>query len=192
MSAPDTTREEARQILALLPLLRQWITARVQQAGRANDLSLRQYAALHGIRDGASSPGELARLWQVTPAVITGIVDRLERRGLVLREPDPDDRRRLCLALTAAGLAANDAVERALTDDLAAHLANVPAAQRAELRRSLDLLHRAFAAVDESAIMQAQLSADDEMPGWHDEEAGGQSFAAQDEVSRGDLVGAGA
>lgn len=191
MSAPESTSEEARRILALLPPLRQWITTRVQQAGRANDLSMRQYAALHGIRDGATSPGELARLWQVTPAVITGIVDRLERRGLVRREPDPDDRRRLRLALTEKGLAANDAVEQALTADLAAQLAKVPAAQRAELSRSLDLLHRTFAAADGHCPLPAPLNADDDMPGWNDDdEAARMSPSESAPAASRDLVSA--
>ncbi len=114
--------DRAQQTLALLPVLRRWVTARVRWVGADADLSLRQYAALTGISQGASSPGELARLWQVTPAVITGIIDRLERRELVRREPDPNDRRRLRLALTDAGLAASTLVERALTEELAAQL----------------------------------------------------------------------
>lgn len=44
-------------------------------------------------------------------------IDRLERQGLVRREPDPEDRRAVFVALTAAGLR--------LVDDVApAHLAN--------------------------------------------------------------------
>src|SRR3954464_976631 len=105
----------ARQTLALLPTLRTWVTARVNRAGADACLSLRQYAALHGIRQGASSPGDLARLWQVTPAVITGIIDRLERRELVRREPDPDDRRRLRFALTDTRLPASPHAPRVLT-----------------------------------------------------------------------------
>src|SRR3954464_131507 len=134
----------ARQTLALLPTLRTWVTARVNRAGADACLSLRQYAALGSIQHGASSPGELARLWQVTPAVITGIIDRLERRELVRREPDPDDRRRLRLALTDAGLAASTLVERALTEELAAQLFQASPRELAELGRSLDLLQRTF------------------------------------------------
>ena len=119
----DQASDCARMTMELLPVLRRWVAARVQWAGADSDLSLRQFAALRGIAEGASSPGELARLWQVTPAVITGIVDRLERRGLVRREPVPEDRRRLCLALTSTGQQASEAVAWALTGDLAAQLA---------------------------------------------------------------------
>ena len=140
--------EQARQILALLPVLRQWVTARVQTAGVDLGLSLRQYAALHAIREDRCSPGDLARLWQVTPAVITGIVDRLERRGLVRREPDPADRRRLRLALTESGLKATAEVERALTDDLTAQLNLTTPEELAELGRVLDVLQHTFAALE--------------------------------------------
>lgn len=34
---------------------------------------------------------------------LTGLVDRLEARGLVERQPHPDDRRVKCVGLTAAG-----------------------------------------------------------------------------------------
>jgi DNA-binding MarR family transcriptional regulator len=161
--------DRARQTLALLPILRQWVTARVHWAGADAGLSLRQYAALSGIRQGASSPGELARLWQVTPAVITGIIDRLERRALVRREPDPDDRRRLRLALTETGLAASMVVERALTEDLAAQLSQATPQELDELGRALELLQRTFAALEEKTPRPVEMSAGDSLPTWDDD-----------------------
>src|SRR5215210_4889531 len=151
----------ARQALALLPVLRRWVTARVHRVGADAGLSLRQYAALGGIRHGASSPGELARLWQVTPAVITGVIDRLERRELVRREPDPDDRRRLRLALTETGLAASALVERALTEELAAQLAHASPRELAELGHALDLLQRTFTALEEQTPRPVQMNTGD-------------------------------
>jgi DNA-binding MarR family transcriptional regulator len=179
--------DRAEQILALLPVLRQWVTARVQSSGAHRGLSLRQYAALHGIREGASSPGELARLWQVTPAVLTGIVDRLESRGLVRREPDPMDRRRLRLALTEDGLEASLDVERALTDDLAVQLAMLSPEELAELGRSLDLLQRLVATLrDETSLaVEERLSEDDAS-----EED--QTASSSQDMSRYDLTGVGA
>lgn len=49
---------------------------------------------------------ELADLLQCDASNVTGIVDRLEQRGLVERVPDPTDRRVKLLRLTAAGEAA--------------------------------------------------------------------------------------
>ena len=171
MTASDRAQATdcARQTLALLPVLRQWVTARVHWAGADVGLSLRQYAALHSIRQGASSPGELARLWQVTPAVITGIIDRLEKRELVRREPDPNDRRRLRLALTETGLAASEDVERALTGDLATQFATALPHELDELGRSLELLQRTFAALEQRTPRLAGIGADQALPAWDDD-----------------------
>ena len=164
--------DRARQTLELLPVLRRWATTRVHLAGAGAGLSLRQYAALSGIRHGASSPGELARLWQVTPAVITGIVDRLERRRLVRREPDPYDRRRLRLALTDAGLAASEVVERSMTEELALQLARAAPDELAGLGRALDLLQRTFVALEERTPGPVRMNVGDDLPAWDDDGAG--------------------
>ena len=158
-SGPDPATL-AERVLALIPVLRQWIVAHVKTVEADRGLSLQQYAALRGIRDGAISPGELARQWQVTPAVLTGIVDRLERRGLVRREPDPRDRRRLRLALTAAGRAASAEVERVLTADLAARLAAASADELAGLDRALRLLQDALHATPDSTLASDRAGGD--------------------------------
>ena len=44
-------------------------------------------------RYGPLSPGALARRAGLHPATMTGVLDRLERAGWVVRERDPDDRR---------------------------------------------------------------------------------------------------
>jgi DNA-binding MarR family transcriptional regulator len=52
---------------------------------------------------GLLTPAELAERSGVTRATMTGLVDTLERDGLVRREPDPNDRRTTPVVLTAAG-----------------------------------------------------------------------------------------
>jgi DNA-binding MarR family transcriptional regulator len=47
--------------------------------------------------------GQLAHLLHVDPSTLTGIVQRLVRRGLIQRRPDAQDGRRTLLALTAEG-----------------------------------------------------------------------------------------
>lgn len=47
--------------------------------------------------------GELVADTGQRPSTVTGILDRLERRGLVQRELDPDDRRSFRVALTPDG-----------------------------------------------------------------------------------------
>ena len=49
------------------------------------------------------SAGDLAKLLHVHPSTLTGVLDRLEAKGLVARRADPEDRRRAILGLTRAG-----------------------------------------------------------------------------------------
>ncbi|WP_245900455.1 MarR family winged helix-turn-helix transcriptional regulator [Prauserella shujinwangii] len=54
-------------------------------------------------RRGPMSAGELAEATGLTPGAITGMIDRLERAGLVRRETDPADRRRVRVSGTGDG-----------------------------------------------------------------------------------------
>lgn len=49
------------------------------------------------------SAGELAAILCVHPSTLTGILQRLERRGLIHRKQDPSDGRRTLLSLTKKG-----------------------------------------------------------------------------------------
>ena len=51
----------------------------------------------------ACAPAELADLAGVTRATMTGLIDTLERDGLVKREPDTQDRRMMAVHLTPRG-----------------------------------------------------------------------------------------
>jgi DNA-binding MarR family transcriptional regulator len=53
-----------------------------------------------------SPMSELAEILACDASYITGLVDKLEDRGLVQRLPDPEDRRVKLIALTEAGAAA--------------------------------------------------------------------------------------
>ena len=49
------------------------------------------------VRNGPMTAGRLAELTGLTTGAITGLVDRLERRGYVVREPHPTDRRSIII-----------------------------------------------------------------------------------------------
>jgi DNA-binding MarR family transcriptional regulator len=79
--------------------------------------------------------GQLARILHVHPSTLTGVLQRLERRGFIERRPDPRDARRASLGLTAQGRrldgAAGDTVESAVTGVLdAVGSADAQAAER--------------------------------------------------------------
>jgi DNA-binding MarR family transcriptional regulator len=52
---------------------------------------------------GSMRVGDLARALRVTVGGTSKLVDRIERAGLIAREPDPDDRRASRVVLTASG-----------------------------------------------------------------------------------------
>jgi DNA-binding MarR family transcriptional regulator len=58
-------------------------------------------ADLLDAENGVSTPGRLAELSGLSSGAITGVLDRLERAGFVLREPDPEDRRRTLVRLNS-------------------------------------------------------------------------------------------
>lgn len=63
-----------------------------------------QFAALVKLHDlGEVSQNQLGRLTAMDAATMQGVIKRLAARGLIVRRPDPGDRRRLNLSLSAAG-----------------------------------------------------------------------------------------
>jgi len=80
----------------------------------------------------------LAQKLRCEPSNVTGIVDRLESRGLVERRPDPGDRRVKLAAATAEGRRVAGSLRDSL-DFAREPLAGLSAAEREVLR---DLLRR--------------------------------------------------
>ena len=65
-------------------------------------------------RCGSATPGELASREHVQPPSMTRIVAMLEHKGLVRREPHPDDRRQVVVSRTeqAAAMLAESRIKR--------------------------------------------------------------------------------
>ena len=104
------------------------------------------WGSCHEAHDQAAplSPAELAERTGVTRATITGLVDTLERDGLVTRTPDPDDRRMLAVGLTARGEKLLQKVLPSHFRQLAQLMEPLSEAERKTLVRLLTkVLHRA-------------------------------------------------
>jgi DNA-binding MarR family transcriptional regulator len=80
-----------RELTARLHQLNDAVAAQIDL--RAVDVEVMDLVARHG----PLSPGELASTTGIHPATLTGIIDRLEAGGWVIRAPDPVDRRRILL-----------------------------------------------------------------------------------------------
>jgi DNA-binding MarR family transcriptional regulator len=92
-----------------------------------------------GLRPGCT-PGHLARLLHVTPATVTRVVQRLEEAGLVRREPDPADSRRVRLHLTFKGRKLDERVDSSGESPISDVLQKTPASRIEETRRLLTAL----------------------------------------------------
>lgn len=110
----------------------------------AHGITLGEFDVLAALRrngDGAAlSPTTLARVAMVSPAGMTNRLNRLEGAALIVRRPDPGDRRASLVELTAAGRSVAD---RAVTDLVGAEneqIAVLSAADRRALDRILDVL----------------------------------------------------
>ena len=88
----------------------------------------------------AESPrrmGELAQGFGVEKAALTGLIDRVEGRGLAERVAVPGDRRSFEVALTDAGRRSAAAFHAEATAELEALVSVVSAAERERLRRAI-------------------------------------------------------
>nr|WP_225933873.1 MarR family winged helix-turn-helix transcriptional regulator [Pseudomonas azerbaijanoccidentalis] len=75
-----------------------------QQNVGDSQLTAVQFVTLCAVRDhGPSSLTELVKATAVDQATIRGIVERLKARELITLEPDPEDRRKVIVGLSADG-----------------------------------------------------------------------------------------
>ncbi|WUH93482.1 MarR family transcriptional regulator [Streptomyces sp. NBC_00433] len=89
------------------------------------------------------SPRELSATLMLTTGGMTGRLDKLERAGLLVRAPDPHDRRGLRVSLTERGITV---VEEALVAGLAVQQAALSALEPDEAEVLAGLLRRLLAA----------------------------------------------
>ena len=75
--------------------------------------------------------GALATATATRPTTLTSVLDRLARRGYVMREVDPADRRSFLISLTAVGQQAAATVSAAVSELEQAALVSISPAQRA-------------------------------------------------------------
>jgi DNA-binding MarR family transcriptional regulator len=92
------------------------------------DLTPSEINALGNLADGKPrTVTEFGAAVGAKPATVTGILDRLERRGLVSRAARPGDRRSVHIELTPSGRRAASAIHSALRDLEKRALADIPA-----------------------------------------------------------------
>ncbi|MGW8875975.1 MarR family winged helix-turn-helix transcriptional regulator [Streptomyces mirabilis] len=116
-------------------------------AAAAHGLTYSQAKALNVLRQGPAPMRALAGTLRCDASNMTGIIDRLEARGLVYREPSPTDRRVKNVVLSEDGAAAVSSIRDGMHGTHQA-LDSLSDAERSTLE---GLLSRLFVAGDEQA-----------------------------------------
>lgn len=104
MASPDMRRDTRPDVIVIGGVLS--LHARLQRELAAIDeefsLSRSQRSVILSLQENRRL-GWLSRELHLSPPALTAIADGLAEKGLVERQPDPDDRRAVVLALSAQG-----------------------------------------------------------------------------------------
>ena len=117
---------------------------RLRQVRPDDEITLPESSALARLdRTGPATPGALAKVEQISPQSMGATLAALEARGLIARQADPGDGRRVVLSVTEAGLELLRNKRGARTEQLAQALsAGFTAAELRQLAAAAPLLER--------------------------------------------------
>ena len=127
-----------------------------ERAAQQSGVSGAQACLLMQLARASRTMGQLASDLLCDASNVTQLVGRLERRGYVVREPDPDDRRARRVSVTAAGRAVSRAVEEHFTLP-SERLGRLSAAERDQIS---GLLSKAFGSPPSGGRRTGEESAD--------------------------------
>ena len=140
---PDLDLDAMGSALRLSQLMNLGVNA-TDKVFAPHRITVGEFDVLAALRRGgagtALTPTTLARVSMVSPSGMTNRLDRLETAGLIVRRPDPDDRRGSLVELCAAGV---EVADRAIEDVCAAQTAMfeiLSPVDRQRLNRMLDRL----------------------------------------------------
>ena len=155
---PDELSQSADQILRALRSIMQSITIHSKKLYRDAGLTLPQMLCLRAIAasyDSEVTAAQVSRQVHLSPATVTGIVDRLERNGFVERERRSKDRRKICLNLTPKGEERLQTMDPSLQDRFLARLMGLDEAEQAQMLAVLQRIEGLLEAsnIDASPIL---------------------------------------
>lgn len=99
------TMENSQKALMLMRQIIRSTDMQDKEISRLTGLTLPQLVVMQTLRElGQVTPGELAKEIALTQATVTSILDRLEKKELVIRERGKEDKRRVWVSLTESGV----------------------------------------------------------------------------------------
>jgi len=132
---------EAEDILALVRALRRDLLRNPNEDAEGAGLTGPQVSVMAClVGRGPTTLTELSRMLGMNHSTASGIVDRLQSRGLVRRTQDPADRRRTRITVTEKVTRYVGELQEGPSGRLARALGGASAAQRRAIKRGLTLL----------------------------------------------------
>src|SRR5690242_5030494 len=135
-------RDDRRDLAAMLVPLARALAARDEPALLAHDISMWGYVVL--AEQPVRTQAALAQAINADKSRIIGVLDDLQQRELIKRQPDAADRRVHLLSLTPAGDRLRRSVEAAIRRSEEEVLATLPAGDREAFLRSLKSLYERY------------------------------------------------
>ena len=130
-------------VAALAADLRGVMGQLIRRLRKENLFPLHQASVLGRLdRCGSQSVSDLAAAERVRPQSMAQTVGDLEGERLVDRKPDPDDRRRALVTITAAGKSRIEADRRAREGWLVKAFEEMPETDLAAIERTVEILRR--------------------------------------------------
>jgi DNA-binding MarR family transcriptional regulator len=139
--------DDRRDLAAMFVPLARALVAREEPALRAHGISMWGYIVLTALAEQpVRTQAALAQAINADKSRIIGVLDDLEQRELITRQPDASDRRVHLLSLTPEGDRLRRSVEAAIRAGEEEVLATLPPADREAFLRSLKALYECYRA----------------------------------------------
>jgi MarR family transcriptional regulator, organic hydroperoxide resistance regulator len=135
--------DDRRDLAAMFAPLARALIAREEPVLEAHDISMWAYIVLTAlVEQPVRTQAALAQAIRADKSRIIGVLDELQERGLIHRQPDETDRRVHLLSLTPEGDRLRQSVEAGIRRSEEEVLALLPPADREAFLRSLKALYK--------------------------------------------------
>ena len=140
-TSPRPPRSRRRDLAAMVAPLSRALIAAEQPILRAHNLTMWGYVVLSAL-DGRPAPTQAALAQSVgaDKTRIIPVLDELQTKGLIDRQPDPTDRRARLVSITPQGRHLRATTQTAIQHNEDRLLAQIPPADRQAFLRALELL----------------------------------------------------
>jgi DNA-binding MarR family transcriptional regulator len=139
--------DDRRDLAAMFVPLARALVAREEPALRAHGISMWAYIVLTALAEQpVRTQAALAQAINADKSRIIGVLDDLQKRDLITRQPDASDRRVHLLSLTPAGDRLRRSVQAAIRASEEQVLATLPPADREAFLQSLKALYECYRA----------------------------------------------